>query len=197
MAGNAGNVETAGDAGGMRPSVGRRPPVRRRVLVWLAWWVLMMSLWVMVGDSIQFDELLAGAGAAALAALAAEFAAYQATVRFRMRPGRLLAQEMLLLPARVVRDTFTVLGALVRTLATGSPPDGGFAELRADMPSGEAGSVLLTGIRSITPNTFVLGADRERGVLVVHYLVSPGGRQRAGNQRGGSRRGGRQRGGRR
>jgi multisubunit Na+/H+ antiporter MnhE subunit len=172
----------------MRPPLARRLSVRRRAAVWLAWWTLMMSLWVMVDDSLQFDELLAGAGAAAIAAVAAEFAAYQASVRYRVRPGWLLAAEILRLPAEVARDTLTVFGALARMLVTGRAPEGGYAELPAGglpgekgapardkgAPPGEAGRVLLTGVRSFAPNTFVLGIDDERGVLVVHRLVPEG-----------------------
>jgi hypothetical protein len=44
-----------------------------------------MSLWVAVDDSLQSDELLAGAGAAALAALAAEIASHQAATRLEIR----------------------------------------------------------------------------------------------------------------
>lgn len=166
----------------MRPPPARRLSVRRRAAVWLAWWTLMMSLWVMIDDSLQFDELLAGAGAAAIAAVAAEFTAYQASVRYRVRPGWRLAAEILRLPAEVARDTLTVFGALARTLVTGRAPEGGYAELPAGgppgekgAPPGEAGRVLLTGVRSFAPNTFVLGIDDERGVLVVHRLVAPGG----------------------
>ena len=60
-------------------------PAARRVRSWLVWWVLMMSFWVMLDDSVSTDELLAGAGAAALAALLAEVVTYQAATRFRMR----------------------------------------------------------------------------------------------------------------
>jgi multisubunit Na+/H+ antiporter MnhE subunit len=179
----------------MRPPPARQLSVHRRATVWLAWWTLMMSLWVMIDDSLQFDELLAGAGAAAIAAVAAEFAAYQASVRYRVRPGWLLAAEILRLPAEVVRDTLTVFGALARMLVTGRAPEGGYAELPAGGPAdekgasadeeggpvgdaggmpGEAGRVLLTGVRSFAPNTFVLGIDDERGVLVVHRLVPEG-----------------------
>jgi multisubunit Na+/H+ antiporter MnhE subunit len=179
----------------MRPPPARRLSVRRRAAVWLAWWTLMMSLWVMIDDSLQFDELLAGAGAAAIAAVAAEFAAYQASVRYRVRPGWQLAAEILRLPAEVARDTLTVFGALARMLVTGRAPEGGYAELPAGgplgeksgppgekgaptrdkgAPPGEAGRVLLTGVRSFAPNTFVLGIDDERHVLVVHRLLAPG-----------------------
>jgi len=53
-------------------------PLTARIGVWLVWWVLLMSLWVMLDDSLATDELLAGAGAAAIAALVAELAGYQA-----------------------------------------------------------------------------------------------------------------------
>lgn len=166
--------------GGTRPPAGNRLPVHRRVLVWLAWWVLMMGLWVMVDDSIQFDELLAGAGAAAIAALGAELATYQASVRLRVRPGRPLAAAALKLPAQLARDTAAVFAVLARTLASGGrPPSGEYAEVPVDVPPGEAGRVLLTGLRSFTPNTFVLGVDDERGVMVVHHLLPPEGDRRS------------------
>ena len=50
----------------------------------------MMSFWVMLDDSINTDELLVGAGTAALAAFFAELVTYQAATRFRMRIGWLV-----------------------------------------------------------------------------------------------------------
>ena len=63
----------------------RPVPAARRTGTWLAWWVLLMSFWVILDDSVAPDELLAGAGAAALAAFLAELATYQAAARLRMR----------------------------------------------------------------------------------------------------------------
>ena len=63
----------------------RRPVVARRAGAWLVWWVLLMSFWVVLDDSIALDELLAGAGAAALGAFLAELAAHQTGTRFRPR----------------------------------------------------------------------------------------------------------------
>jgi len=54
----------------------------------------------------RVDELLAGAGAAAIAALVAELASYQAATRFRMRIKWLV--PALRLPGRVVRDMVIV-----------------------------------------------------------------------------------------
>jgi multisubunit Na+/H+ antiporter MnhE subunit len=61
---------------------GRKPGA---AITWLTWWILLMSLWVAVDDSFAPDELLAGAGAAALAALAAAVVSRQARIRYRIR----------------------------------------------------------------------------------------------------------------
>jgi multisubunit Na+/H+ antiporter MnhE subunit len=147
--------------------------VLARTLGWLTWWVVMMSFWVAIDDSFESDELLVGAGVAALAALAAEVITYQAATRFRMRPSWLL--RALRLPADVARDTWIVFAALAWTLARRQPPDSEFAELPVRYGDatalGQTRRALLTGARSLAPNMFVLGIDAERDVMVVHRLV--------------------------
>jgi multisubunit Na+/H+ antiporter MnhE subunit len=157
----------------------RRPPPdagpwRRRVAIWLTWWVLMMSLWVAVDDSFESDELLVGAGVAAFAALAAELVGHQAEVRLRIRAAWLV--RALGLPGQVVRQTFLVFAALAAVLFTKAPPPRGrFRELPVqygdDTPLGVTRRVLLTGARSLAPNEFVLGIDAERDVMITHQLV--------------------------
>jgi multisubunit Na+/H+ antiporter MnhE subunit len=135
----------------------RSASLARRAADWLAWWVLLMSFWVVLDYSIAVDELVAGAGAAALGAFLAEFAAYQASARFTMR----------------VR---WVLAALWRRLARGADPPSGFRELPvrygSDTPEGVTRRVLLIGGRSLAPNTFVLGMDPGRNVVVIHQLAA-------------------------
>jgi multisubunit Na+/H+ antiporter MnhE subunit len=149
-------------------------PWARRAGSWLIWWVLMMAFWVMLDDSIATDELLAGAGAAALAALLAEQVTYQAASRFRMRISWLV--PALRLPGEVAGDMVIVYAALWRRLAGGQQPDSAFAELPArfgdDTGAGVTRRTLLIGGRSLAPNTFVLGIDPERDVMVVHQLVA-------------------------
>jgi multisubunit Na+/H+ antiporter MnhE subunit len=134
----------------------------------------MMAFWVMLDDSIATDELLAGAGAAALAALLAEQVTYQAASRFRMRISWLV--PALRLPGEVAGDMVIVYAALWRRLAGGQQPDSAFAELPArfgdDTGAGVTRRTLLIGGRSLAPNTFVLGIDPERDVMVVHQLVA-------------------------
>jgi multisubunit Na+/H+ antiporter MnhE subunit len=148
-------------------------PVIRRVGSWLVWWVLMMSFWVMIDDSVNTDELLAGAGAAALGAFVAEVVTYQAAARFRMRIDWLV--PALRLPGQVVQDMVTVYAALWRRLAHGERPPSAFAEIPArfgdDSPEGVTRRVLLIGGHSVAPNTFVLGIDKDTDLMVVHKLV--------------------------
>ena len=148
-----------------------------RVGAWLAWWVLLMSLWVMLDDSLATDELLAGAGAAALAALVAEVAGYQAATRFRMRARWLV--PALRLPGQVAADTVTVYAALWRRLARGEQPASAFVtepvRFGDDTPAGVTRRVLLIGARSLAPNAFALGIDRGTQTMVLHLLVPKGG----------------------
>ncbi len=171
-----------------RPGDGRTPqPARRPVTLagrggtWLVWWAILMAFWVIIDYSINRDELLAGAVAAALAALLAELACYQAGVRFRIRARWLI--PALVLPGQVVRDTVIVFRALARLLLRGEQPDSGFREIPTrfgdDSPAAVTRRVLLVGGRSVAPNTFVAGIDKRREVMVVHQLVVNEGRPEA------------------
>jgi multisubunit Na+/H+ antiporter MnhE subunit len=160
----------------MAASQRRRPgnvPAARRVGAWIAWWILLMSFWVVLDNSIATDELLAGAGAAALGALLAEFALYQAATRFRMRIAWVI--PALSLPGQVTSDTAIVFAALWRRLARGEQPASGFRQVPvaygSDTAEGETRRVLLVGGKSVAPNSFVLGLDAEREVMVIHQLV--------------------------
>ena len=147
-----------------------------RVGAWLVWWVLLMSLWVALDDSLATDELLAGAGAAALAALVAELASYQAALRFQLRIQWLA--PALRRPGQVVRDTAIVYAALWRRLVRGEQPDSAFVtepvRFGDDTPAGVTRRVLLIGGRSVAPNAFALGLDRDTQTVVLHQLVTKG-----------------------
>ncbi len=138
------------------------------------WWAVLMAFWIVLDDSIATDELLAGAGAAALGAFLAELAGHQTGSRLRMRVRWLI--PALRLPAEVARDTVIVFTALARRLVLGQDPASGFRELPVRpgpaTPAGDTREALLIGGRSLAPNTFVLGIDTDRDVIVVHQLVA-------------------------
>lgn len=164
----------AGEPRRRRPPGAASRPWPRRLAAWLTWWVLLMSLWVAVDDSFASDELLAGAGVAAAAALLAELVADQSEVRLRIRAAWL--PRALRLPGQVVQQTFLVFAALAKSLFTKAPPPSGRFRERPvgygdDSPLGETRRVLLTGASSLAPNEFVLGIDEERGVMITHQLV--------------------------
>ena len=150
-----------------------RVPAARRVGAWLAWWVLLMSFWVILDYSLASDELLAGAGAAALGALLAELAFHQAATRFRIRIEWLV--PALSLPAQVVKDTAIVFAALWRRVARGEEPASGFravpARFGSNTAEGQTRRVLLIGGRSVAPNSIAAGIDPDRDVMIIHQLV--------------------------
>jgi len=161
--------------GERRPSGG--VPTAHRVRAWAVWWVLLMAFWVILGYSVATDELLAGAAAAALGALLAELAGHQAAARLRIRAG--WVPRALSLPGQVARDTMIVFTALWRRLAHGTQPASGFREMPVrygdDTVEGRTRRLLLIGARSVAPNSFALGIDKDRDVMVVHQLVVPDG----------------------
>ena len=155
------------------PRPPEKAPFTRRAGAWLTWWVLLMSFWVILDDSIATDELLAGAGAAALAAFLAELATYQAAARVRVR-ARWLAR-VFGLPGQVAGDTLIVFGALWRRLAHGEEPPSGFRVVPVrygdDSAEGRTRRALLVGGKSIAPNSFALGIDSGTNTMVIHQLV--------------------------
>jgi multisubunit Na+/H+ antiporter MnhE subunit len=156
-----------------RAKAARRNDVARRAGAWLVWWALLMAFWIVLDYSTERNELLAGAGAAALGAFLAELVTYQAATRFRMRARWLV--PALRLPGQVARDTVIVFAALWRRLARGEEPASGFRELPAryggDAAEDVTRRVLLIGGQSVAPNAFALGMDSDRGVMVIHQLV--------------------------
>ena len=156
-----------------RPRPPEKAPFARRAGAWLAWWVLLMSFWVILDDSIATDELLAGAAAAALAAFLAELVTYQAAARVRIR-ARWLAR-VIELPGQLTGDTVIVFAALWRRLAHAEEPPSGFRVLPVRYGDGSAEGktrrALLVGGKSLAPNTFVLGIDSGTDAMVIHQLV--------------------------
>jgi multisubunit Na+/H+ antiporter MnhE subunit len=151
-----------------------RAPFARRARAWIAWWALLMAFWVVLDYSTERNELIAGVAAAAIGASAAELVTRQVGVRLRGR-ARWLAPA-LGLPWQVARDTAIVFAALWRRLARGEEPASGFRELPArhggDTAADVTRRVLLTGARSLAPNTLALGIDPDRDVMIVHELVA-------------------------
>ena len=149
-----------------------KPSMRGKFLTWLAWWIVLTGLWLMIDDQVRADEVLSGAGAAALAALLA--------VAVRGEPGRVprprvsWLTEAARLPGQVARDTVTVFAALYRWLARRELPGGGYAEIPVrygeEGPRGHARRVAVTWAYSLTPNRFAVAMTPGSDVMLIHQL---------------------------
>lgn len=146
----------------------------RRVGSWIIWWILLMSFWTWMDDSLGLAELLAGAGAAAIGASLAELVQYQSATHVRFRVEWMAPAFRL--PVKVLRDTLLVARVLWAKVVHGIDPPSRFGLMPVrygdDSAEGATRRLLLTGGASFTPNTFVLGLDPERDVAVVHQLVA-------------------------
>ena len=143
--------------------------------MFLAWWVPLMSFWMILDGSAAPDEVLTGAGAAAVAALFAQWVCRRAgaSFTFRIRPRGLAAAR---LPWAVLRDTGVIMAALWRRVASVEEPASRLRELPVPR-NGETGAehaaqrVLLVAGRSVAPNMLAVGLRDDRDVLLVHELV--------------------------
>jgi hypothetical protein len=156
-----------------------RPAARalaRGAAAWAVCWVLLMSFWMILNNSAALDEVLAGTGAAALAALFVQRVSARAGVRFRVRARWLVPAARL--PWDVLRDTGIVFAALWRRVARGEQPASRLRELPVRYggtdPESVMRRVLLVAGRSVAPNAFVASLESGLDVLVVHELVPPG-----------------------
>ena len=143
---------------------------------WLLRWALLMGLWLALTDTDKKPELIAGAVAAVIAATVAGLIV-------RSGPPKTVSKSLALLglgPRRLVRplvrlavDTWILTVALVRRLS-GRDQRGSFRAVRysPEEPRRSAAGRALTEIwGSLTPNRYVVGADEDEGILIVHELV--------------------------
>jgi hypothetical protein len=150
---------------------------RRRaggVAVALAGWAVLLGLWLLLVDTFDPPELMAGSAAALIAAVAGGLACRSHLV---LRPSRMSPADAWRLPRQVAHDTVVVLHATLLHLLGIRRMDGGFGVLPAGSEAGDAGAagrraaaLLRT---SLAPNTVALGYDPRRGEIVVHHLVRP------------------------
>jgi len=143
-----------------------------------AWWVALAALWLALDDTVAFPELMTGAAAALIGAVAAEVVHGQNLVRVHveLRWLRYLWRPLL----RLLPDTARVLGVLLRQLALRQTPRGEFraVRFRAGRPDDDhdtARRALAKAFGSFAPNSYVIGVDTERDIMLVHQLEPRGG----------------------
>ena len=136
-------------------------------VAWVAWWVLSAGLWLALVDNTHFQELAVGAAVACAGASAAVLVRAQRrlVIRPQLRWLARLWRPIVLYP----RDLVLVALALARRTP------GHFVavpfDARDEDPREAARRVLMKSAGSFAPNTYVVGADDDRGVLLVHQLA--------------------------
>jgi multisubunit Na+/H+ antiporter MnhE subunit len=146
---------------------------RRRIVGWLAWFAVLNVLWLVFISAWVVEEEILGLFASAIAATAAEVVREQGLVGFRLRARWLW--QVRLLPARSVRESVDVLGALARQLAGRGAVRGRFRLVEVSLPDdpdeSAAKRALLTAGESFAPNAYVIAIDPRENLMLVHELV--------------------------
>jgi multisubunit Na+/H+ antiporter MnhE subunit len=145
----------------------------RYVAHWILWWAVLMALWLLLTGTFDPQETLAGFASATVAATAAVIVDAQGVIHLRPRAAWLLRATRL--PGRVVVENWTVLTLLVRCIVTRQEIGGAFRAVQFD-PGGDddrsaTRRALITLAITVSPNTYVVGIDREAKLILCHQLI--------------------------
>jgi multisubunit Na+/H+ antiporter MnhE subunit len=139
----------------------------RRVAYWAADFGVLLGVWLLLVMTTEPAELAAGAGAAALAALGMELAREQQHPQFAPRLRDLT--QFYRIPASVAEDTVALLVKLPKR------PEGFFRLLPfyfgGDSAADGGRRALAIIYATIPPNTLVIGIERQRNRMLVHYVA--------------------------
>ena len=161
------------------PERSRPALVARRVLAWSLGWLFAAALYLLLIDITDLPELLVGAGAAVIAATGLALAREHGLVAESVRAGWVLRLYRPLL--RVPRDIGVVSAMAFVALVRRKPSLGAFRAVpfegseREPLENGRRALAEAAG--SVAPNTFVVGIDGERGLMLAHQLKVGGGRE--------------------
>jgi hypothetical protein len=141
----------------------------KHVVAWVAWWLALFWLWMLLSGDWNQIEWIAAACAAAVAATIAEIARSRAGVAPRV-PLRWVGRAWTV-PHQTVVDFGIITWALVRSLVRRRVVRG---EFRAHpFPAGEGPGVRAWAVWAgqFSPNAYVVEVDAERDLVLVHDLV--------------------------
>jgi multisubunit Na+/H+ antiporter MnhE subunit len=147
----------------------------RTFAVWLCWWMFLFLVWMLLVLTEATAEVVVGIGVAAIGATAVE--AVRRSRSFAVSPRGLLPRHVGRLVTAVVSDCWLLTVALWRQLRHREDNVGVFRGITFDAgpdddPRAAARRAAFTALISLTPNTYVIGIDREHGNMLVHELVA-------------------------
>ncbi len=150
------------------------PGPRRTLIVHLLQFLFLFGLYLLLAQSLDWPELLMGAGAAAVAVIGWGALSRHNDVHFRFEPrwfGALLS-----LPGEIARDSVLVLGSVFPMLARSRTSFGFFQRWRPRdcVPRDKAAAwrAFKTTDISFAPNTYVVDFEKNpNGRILIHRLL--------------------------
>src|SRR5438874_3937474 len=145
----------------------------RRFVSLVSWWALLVLLWVAFVGTTDKTEVLAGLGAAAIAAVALEVVRSQRLLNFRF--DRATFPRGFGAAAAIPYDFALVSWELVRALASRRRVEGAYVEVA--FSAGEEGRAqhawrraYATTAGTLSPNAIVVDIDLQENVALLHSL---------------------------
>jgi hypothetical protein len=145
----------------------------RHVLPWVAWWLVLFWLWLLLAGEWNRVELVAAALAAAAAATLGEAARTLVHGGARVSAPEPVAAARI--PLALVVDFAILVRALALSVVRRQVVRGSFRtreiDAGGDDPAGRGRRAWLEYAATVSPNAYVVGIDRERGLALVHDLI--------------------------
>lgn len=141
----------------------------KHVVAWLAWWLALFWLWLLLAGEWNREEAVAAAIAAAIAAALAEFA--RARTGFATRPS---LRDLTSLPrvlGMVFVDFWILAWALLVSVARRRVVRGEFVRRRAAVGRGAGPRAWNVLVAAYSPNAYVVDLDPETRQVLLHDLV--------------------------
>ena len=146
----------------------------KHVLPWVAWWLALFWLWLLLAGDWNRQEWVAAAAAATIAATLAEFARMRTGFRAHVPLGAVSDVPQLL--AMVLVDFGIVVWALLTSLVRRRVVRGELTSRDLERGSSVADAVgprAWTALAaSYSPNAYVIDIDAEARTVLLHELVS-------------------------
>jgi hypothetical protein len=141
----------------------------KHVVTWLAWWVALFWLWMLLSGDWNRIEWIAAACAATIAAAIAEIARTRVGVAPRV-PLRWLVRAWTV-PHQIVVDFGIIMWALWRGLVRRRVVRGEFRARPFPASEGQGVRAWAAWAAQFSPNAYVVEIDRDRDLVLVHDLV--------------------------
>lgn len=142
-------------------------------MAWTVAWIFAATLYLLLIDITDLPELIVGAVAAVLAAIGTELARHQGIVgeSLQLRWLKYLYRPLLRVPLDIWVVSLAALTALVRPgQIQGRFQTVRFAEDHDDELRARGRRALAVTLGSFAPNTFIVGIDTERQLMLAHQL---------------------------